>query len=394
MPPTLPPRAVVLACALALLAACGRGGDREGHRGAAAAGKRESALEGQVRLLALPGVLERGRDPGGDWIGAFERASGCKVRIDAAASVGDLYARLAGPGIDVAIVPGDLVRTLAATGDVQPIDAGRVGGLDGVAPRLANGAWALDETGSRFAVPLAWRPQVLLYRRAAFAAPPTGVEAYVPQALADGQASTGRVQAADTPLAIADAALFLAATRPELRIDDPFALDATQYAAALDLLRRQHALLQRYGSDRAAQEQELRDGALVLAAGWPALGGGPAGTADDAVAWVAPASGLAAQVDASVLSVRAAHPNCAYAGLAWSLDVPAQAAAARALGAVPANAAACRDASLGEDACRAHGAELLGRAHFRRAPQARCARRGGCVPYSRWVADFHALRGG
>jgi putative spermidine/putrescine transport system substrate-binding protein len=388
------PRLVACATAIVLLAACGKGDRDPGARPQAAGANAPvvaPSLEGHLDLLALPGYAERGEsDPQYDWIDGFEQRTGCKVRVETAASPADLLVRLASPGVDAAIVPGDIVLTLVATGDSAAIETARVPALVDVDARLADGAWArLD--GMRHAVPFAWRPQGLLYRTDVFAkAPPTGAELYAPRSLPDGKPNAGRLQAVDSPMAIADAALYLAATRPELRIDDPFALDAAQYAAALALVRTQAGLLHRYWSDRDVQRDEFANAGIALATAWAP----PARVAADAaLAWTAPVGDVAAQVDATILAARAKHPNCAYAWLGWSLEPAPQAAAAAWLGAVPANAQACAQPLLGEDACRAQGAGLLSRARFRRPALAACTKAGGCVPYSRWTEDFLAVRG-
>ena len=387
---------LVVACAacVVLLAACGRkDGDRAARPASAGANRPVAApkLEGRLDLLALPGYAGRGEtDPRYDWINGFEQRTGCKVHVETVATPADQLVRLAGKGIDAAIVPGDIVLTLVATGDAAAIETSRVPLLVDVDARLADGAWArLD--GVRHAVPFAWRPQGLVYRTDVFTkAPPTGAELYAPRSLPDGKPNAGRLQAVDSPMAIADAALFLAATRPELRIDDPYALDAAQYAEALAVVRTQAGLLQRYWSDPDEQRAELEDAGVALATGWAP----PARlAANPLLAWTAPVGDVAAQVDATVLSSRAKHVNCAYAWLGWSLEPAPQAAAAAWLGAVPANAKACAEPLLGPDACRAQGADLLPRARMRRPALAACTKAGGCVPYSRWTEDFLAVRG-
>jgi putative spermidine/putrescine transport system substrate-binding protein len=386
-------RSSLVAFAFVALAACGRG-DKDDGTPTAAAGATAAApkLEGELELLTLPGRAERGKtDPAYDWLSAFERGTGCKVRTSVAESPAALLDRLSAPGVDVAIVPSEIVLTLVASGDIRPIDTARVPLLAKVHPRLADGAWARVD-GERYAVPFVWRPQVLRYRPDVFRTPPGDAALYAVARLPDGRPNTARVQVADTPMAIADAALYLAHTRPELGIDDPYALDPRQYAAALALVRVQAALVNRWWSDPQAQAQEFAAGGTVLATSWPAA---PrfAPAANDASAWIAPEGDVAAQAEGAVLAVKSAHPNCADAWLAWSLEPPVQEAAAAWLGAVPANTQACARPLLAPDLCERHGVALLERAHVRRPAQAACARSGGCVPYSRWTQDFHALRG-
>ena len=57
-----------------------------------------------------------------------------------------------------------------------------------------------------------------------------------------GTPADGAVSVYDNPIYIADAALYLMATQPDLGITNPYALDETQFAAAIDLLEQQAGL--------------------------------------------------------------------------------------------------------------------------------------------------------
>ena len=59
----------------------------------------------------------------------------------------------------------------------------------------------------------------------------------------------GKVTAYDAPIYIADAALYLKTTKPELGIKDPYSLTQTQFDAAVALLKDQHALIGEYWND-------------------------------------------------------------------------------------------------------------------------------------------------
>jgi putative spermidine/putrescine transport system substrate-binding protein len=388
LPRCLPASVVVLLCLA--IAACGRDGahgKRDGKAGHADA----PALEGHLRLLALPGFAEHGQtDPAADWIGDFERRTGCQVELDVADDEAQLLARLAAREADVAIVPGDQVLALVANGDVQALDAGRVPTLARVPASLRDGAWAMQDK-ARYAVPFVWRPLVLRYRADVFAVPPDAGVVFSAQPLPDRKPNADRVQLIDSPMAIAAAAAQLAVTAPELGIDDPFALDAQQYDAALAVLRAQRPLLHGFWRDTADQDASFAGDGVVAALGFPGTAHGASEA--DVIAWVAPPGDVLARVDASVLVAHAAHPHCGYAWLDASLDPRVQGAAAAWLGAVPANPAGCGvEPRLGDTGCRANGAELLPRTRFWRTPQAACRHAGGCIPYSRWTADFLALR--
>ena len=65
------------------------------------------------------------------------------------------------------------------------------------------------------------------------------------------------MQAYDGAIYIADAALYLRATQPDLGIEDPYALNQEQFDAALDLLRQQRELVNRYWHDAFVQMDDF-----------------------------------------------------------------------------------------------------------------------------------------
>ena len=81
---------------------------------------------------------------------------------------------------------------------------------------------------------------------------------FTKQDLPDGKTNQGRVQAYDGPIFIADAALFVKATQPQLGISDPYQLTEEQYAAVLKVLRDQHALIHRYWHDTTVQMSDFK----------------------------------------------------------------------------------------------------------------------------------------
>ncbi len=63
----------------------------------------------------------------------------------------------------------------------------------------------------------------------------------------------------DSPIYIADAALYLMNTQPDLGIKDPYALDEDQLAAAVDLLKAQKENVSEYWSDYLKEVAGLQD---------------------------------------------------------------------------------------------------------------------------------------
>ena len=66
----------------------------------------------------------------------------------------------------------------------------------------------------------------------------------------------GKVTAYNYAIYIADAALYLMKTKPDLRITNPYSLDETQLAAAVDLLKQQKGLIGKYWGTSTRTEIE------------------------------------------------------------------------------------------------------------------------------------------
>ena len=388
------PKLVVLAGMVAMaLAACGKKPAAE-PEAAAAAGPAEPVLEGQLDLLVWPGYAERGAsDPAYDWVGPFEKDTGCKVTVRTAADSEEMVALMNQGGFDLVTASGDAALRLVAAGKVQAIDTARVPSYSSIDPRLQDAAWHTVE-GRHYGVPFQWAPNLLLYSTKVFKDAPTswGV-VFEEQSLPDGKSNKGRVQAFDVPIAMADAALYLMSKRPELGIEDPYALDETQYEAVLDLLRKQKGLVHRYWHDPAVQVADFKGEGVAVASAWPhqlrqLVADGRA------VAGVVPEEGATGWADSTMMHTDARHPNCAYKWLEWSLTPKVQGDVAAYFGSLPAVPAACNgNLLLGPEGCKDNLVDSFDQIHFWRTPEAKCGDRE-CVPYSRWTEDYLKLIGG
>ena len=69
----------------------------------------------------------------------------------------------------------------------------------------------------------------------------------------------GKVTAYDSPIYIADAALYLMTTQPDLGIENPYALDEDQLAAAVDLLEKQSQSVGEYWADYTKEITRVQD---------------------------------------------------------------------------------------------------------------------------------------
>ena len=389
-------RPLVLAGAIAL-ALCGCDRKEESApvaTAAAPAAAASLALEGQLDIIAWPGYIERGEsDKAYDWVSEFEKNTACKVNVKTAGTSDEMVTLMNQGGYDLVTASGDASLRLVAGGKVQAIDTARIPSFASVDPRLQNAAWNTVD-GKHYGVPYQWGPNVLMYNTKVFkTAPASWSVVFEEQALPDGKSNKGRVQAFDGPIYIADAAVYLMAKHPELGITDPFELNETQYAAALDLLRKQKPLVHRYWHDATVQMSDFKNEGVAASGSWPYQVNGLQ-LDKQPVASVIPAEGATGWADTTMLATGAKHPNCAYAWMEWSISPKVQGDVAAWFGSLPAVPAACTgNALLGPEGCKTNGQDQFGQIHFWRTPEAKCGD-AQCVPYSRWTEDYIKIMGG
>ncbi len=323
----------------------------------------------------------------------FEADTGCKVNIKTAGTSDEMVSLMTQGGYDLVTASGDASVRLIRGGTVQPVDVSRIPSYASVDERLREAPWHFID-GKHYGTPYQWGPNVLMYNTQTFpTAPASWSVVFEEQKLPDGKSNKGRIQAYDGPIYIADAAVYLMATQADLGITDPYELNEAQYAAALDLLRKQHPLVQRYWHDANVQVQDFTTEGIVASGSWPFQANTLAANKQP-VASTVPAEGATGWADTTMLATDARHPNCAYKWMEWSLSPKVQGDVAAWFGSVPAVPAACTgNALLGDTGCATNGFDNFDEIHFWRTPEAACPQ-GTCVPYSRWATDYVAVMGG
>ena len=387
---------LALTIALALtVAGCGKKAEPPAAAPAVAAAP-STALEGQVDIVAWPGYIERGEsDKNYNWVSQFETDTGCKVNVKTAGTSDEMVSLMTQGGYDLVTASGDASLRLIRGGTVQPVDISRVASYDSIDPRLKEAAWHFVD-GKHYGVPYQWGPNVLMYNTKVFKKAPTSWSVlFEAQKFPDGKPSKGRIQAYDGPIYIADAAVYLMAKKPDLGIKDPYELNEKQYSAALDLLRAQHPLVQRYWHDANVQVQDMTNEGVVATSSWPFQVNTLVANKQP-IASTFPVEGATGWADTTMMHSEAKHPNCAYKWMEWSINPKVQGDVASWFGSVPVVPAACTgNELLGAEGCKGNGIDNFDKIHFWRTPEAKCATQGdACIPYSRWATDYVAIMGG
>ena len=381
-------RLALVAAAALTLAACSSGNET-------APAPAANALEGALDIVAWPGYIERGAsDKNYDWVTQFEKDTGCVVNVKTAGTSDEMVSLMTQGGYDLVTASGDAALRLVRGGTVQTIDISKVTGYGTLDERLKEATWHFID-GKHYGVPYQWGPNVLMYSTKVFKQAPTSWSVvFEGGKFPDGKSAKGRVQAYDGPIYIADAAIYLMAHKPALGIKDPYELNEQQYAAALDILRKQHPLVQRYWHDANVQVQDFTNEGVVVSGSWPFQVNTLIANKQP-IASTIPSEGATGWADTTMMHAQAKHPNCAYKWLDWSLTPKVQGDVASWFGSLPTVTAACaNNALLGADGCKTNGIDQFDKLHFWRTPEASCKTQGSCVPYSRWSTDYVAVMGG
>jgi putative spermidine/putrescine transport system substrate-binding protein len=384
---------LALVCLVAAACSGGNGGEIDEAVTVSEVGDSED----KVVIVAWPGYIERGDTvPEFDWVTSFEEESGCAVEVKTAGTSDEMVALMQGSNeFDLVTASGDASLRLISGGTVQEVNTDLIPSWEKVDDRLKEAPWHFVD-GKHYGVPYQWGSNVLAYNTEVFGdSPPTSWNVVFEETdLPDGATNVGRVEAFDGPIYIADAALYLKTHRPELGIDDPYALNEEQYAAALELLREQRQIVFRYWHDAFVQIDDFVNEGVAASSTWPfqvnllKADGAP-------IESVVPEEGATGWADTTMMHTNAPHPNCAYKWLEHSLSHATQGDLAAWFGSVPANLEACTgNALLGDEGCATNGEGNFDRIAFWKTPQADCFGAGGeCVPYYRWVTDYIAILG-
>lgn len=350
--------------------------------------------EGQVDIVAWPGYIERGEtDKAYDWVTGFEAETGCKVTVKTAATSDEMVTLMNQGGFDLVTASGDASLRLIAGGKVQPINIDLIPSWKVVDKRLETAPWH-TVGGVHYGVPFQWGPNVLAYNTDVFKdAPKSWSVVFEETILPDGKSNKGRVQAYDGPIYIADAALYLMKTKPDLGIKNPYELNKDQYAAAINVLKAQRALVGRYWHDATVQVDDFKNEGVVASSSWPYQVNLLQGEKKP-IASTIPEEGATGWADTTMMHSEAKHPNCAYKWLEHSIAPKVQGDVAAWFGSVPSVPDACKASELlTVTGCATNGFDNFEHIWFWRTPTAKCEKESACVPYSQWAKDYIAILG-
>ncbi len=248
--------ATLAVAAMAVAAGCGgsSGSDTGGTGGGSSSSLPTSIGEGEggLNLIAWQGYTEP------NVVKPFEKQTGCQVKVKYGQTSDEMVQLMRSGQYDGVSASGDATNRLIAGGDVVPINTDLIPDFKDISAPLQSPPHNTVD-GVHYGVSYEWGANVLMYN--------TDVVKPAPDSwgvVFDGTSYSGKVTAYDSPIYIADAAVYLKATQPDLGITDPYELTQDQFNAAVDLLKTQRKQIGNYWSsfnvaDPGLQERQHRD---------------------------------------------------------------------------------------------------------------------------------------
>ena len=347
------------------------------------------AGEGQLNLVLWDGYADK------SWADPFTAATGCKLNLHPAGSSDEMVSLMKDGGggqWDMVSASGDADLRLIYGGYVKPMNTDLIPDWKNFQAYFQSPPYNTI-SGVHYGISLQWGPNTLLYSTKKFPTAPTS------WGVIYDKANQGLVTVPDNPIQIADAALYLSKTQPNLGITDPYELTQKQFDATVALLKQQQPLIKHYWALATDEISLFQNGDVVVGAAWPyqtiqlKLAGAPV---DDTI----PQEGATGWADTWMMATKAPHPNCAYKWVQWVSTAHVQAQQALSFGETPVNSKACAEMdALQSGSCHQYHADETGSSYFNtikfwKTPLTTCDDGSEkCIPYDQWVSAWTSIKG-
>ena len=348
--------------------------------------------EGSVNVLAWPGYVEDGsNDKAYDWVTGFEKSSGCQVNIKTFGTSDEAVQLMRTGQYDTVSASGDATLRLIAAGDVEPVNTSLISNYPDIFDALKNKPWN-SVNNVMYGVPHGRGANLLMYRTDKVSPAPDSWSVVFD----GGSAYKGGVTAYDSPIYIADAALYLMSTKPGLGIKNPYALDAKQLAASVDLLKAQKANVSEYWSDYLKEVQAFKAGSTVVGTTWQVIAN-LAQSGKAPVAVTLPKEGATGWSDTWMVSAKSTHKTCAYLFIDHMLSPKVNAQVAEYFGEAPANRKSCAETAA-KDHCAIFHADdeaYFSKVYYWNTPIPQCLDGRTdvkCTDYAEWTKAWTSIR--
>jgi putative spermidine/putrescine transport system substrate-binding protein len=357
--------------------------------------------EDALNLVIWVGYAEDGSSfPEFDWVTPFEAETGCQVETTDGVDSANMVSLMATGQYDGVSASGDATLRMIAAGTVAPVNLSLIPNYEGVFEAL-KGQPHNTVDGVPYGVPHGRGANLLMYNTDTFTEAPTTWDAVWDAS----SPAAGKVSIYNYAIYIADAAMRLMNTNPDLAITNPYQLNEEQFNAAVDLLKEQKEIVGEYWGLATDQITSFGSGDMLAGTTWQYQYNTI--TADDPDAPVGiplPEEGSTGWSDTWMIAKDAAHPGCMYRWMNWMLDPETSAMATIYFGEAPTSQAACDAAETILDGAYAGHCETFhatdedyfSKIKFWTTPQADCAdddEATTCKDWDAWVQAWTEVTG-
>ncbi len=351
------------------------------------------AGEGQLDLVNWAGYAEDGtNDKTVDWVHPFEKATGCKINEKIGNTSDEMVTLMKSGQYDGVSASGDATLRLVYGGDVAPVNTALVANYATIQPFLKDRPWN-SVNGQMYGIPHGWGANLLMYNSSSVTPAPTSWAAVFDAS----SPYKGKVTAYDSPIYIADAALYLKATKPDLKITNPYALDKTQLAAAVDLLKAQRKNVGEYWADYTKEVQAFESKNSVIGTTWQVIANLVTTDKKVGVQAITPKEGTTGWSDTWMIAAKAKHPNCMYKWMNWITSAKVNAQVAEWFGEAPAQSLACAETADKGFCTTYHAADKVysDAIAYWTTPTTHCLDGRGniCTDYTAWTQAWTDIKG-
>jgi putative spermidine/putrescine transport system substrate-binding protein len=359
------------------------------------------AAEGELNLVIWVGYAEDGSTyPEFDWVTEFETDTGCQVNTTDGQDSSNMVSLIASGQYDGVSASGDATLRMIAAGTVAPVNVSLIPNYEGVFAKLKNTPYN-SLAGVPFGVPQGFGANVLLYNTDTYPQVPTSWD---PVWEADSLAA-GKISMYNSSITIADAAMRLMHTTPDLGISNPYQLSQEQFDAAVALLKEQHEIIGEYWNYSTDQITSFGAGAMLAGASWQYQFNTIKFEDETApVDATVPDEGTTGWSDTWMIAKDAAHPGCMYRWMNWALKAETNAMSTIYFGEAPASQAACDAAETILEGAYAGHCDLfhatdeayLSKIKFWETPQANCRDDDSateCADIDAWIQAWTEITG-
>ena len=343
--------------------------------------------EGQLNLVNWAGYVEPA------WVKPFEQQSGCKVNSKIGTTSDEMVTLIKTGNYDGVSASGDATLRLIAAKDVSPVNFDLIPNYANQFEGLKNQPYNTVD-GVSYGVAHGRGANVLVWNTKDVTPAPTTWDVVWDAA----SPAAGKISVYDSPIYIADAALHLKTTQPDLGIDNIYELDEAQFNAAVALLKEQKKIVGEYWSDATKQIQSFTSGDSTAGTSWQYQVNQLQGAKEPVpVESTLPTEGSTGWSDTWMIASTAKNPNCMYLWMDYIISPAANAAATESYGEAPVSAEACA-ATADKDHCTKYHAQdevYWKKVYYWTTPVAACGDDRGdvCKDYSEWTTAWTEIRG-